>query len=448
MSINIFGEIYDLNTKHIHVLYKQLTEIPEEIKYLTQLTYLNLFMNCIKKIPEEIKYLTQLTNLDLRNNQIKEIPKEIQFLIQLTLLHFYGNLIEEIPSEIQFLTQLTQLYLGNNQIKEIPSEIHFLTQLTHLDLRNNQIKEIPNEIQFLTQLTLLHLNNNEIKEIQFLTQLTLLHLNNNEIEEIPKEIQYLTQLTILYLFVNQIKKIPKEIQFLTQLTDLHLSNNQINELPIEIVNLINLINFYYQNNPIENLLNPIIDRFINRNKNKQIYNIHNDTQNVHSSSIQQSIKDSIFNLLKQLKEPYKHNYLDDSILTQQTKEQLTEYSNCTDIHTQLECTFEELLNAVFYEINSFELEKQISAKKRINEEMLDGLCKCFTGRISRLVNSLSGLSEKVSIKISENEEISNIIILANKKYKQIGEKKDYVKKEMEERLYDKSLIEEWLSYID
>jgi Leucine-rich repeat (LRR) protein len=429
MSINIFGEIYDLNTKHIHVLYKQLTEIPEEIKYLTQLTYLNLFMNCIKKIPEEIKYLTQLTNLDLRNNQIKEIPKEIQFLIQLTLLHFYGNLIEEIPSEIQFLTQLTQLYLGNNQIKEIPSEIHFLTQLTNLILERNKIKEIPNEIQFLTQLTLLHLNNNEIKEIS-------------------KEIQFLTQLTDLSLTNNEIKEIPKEIHFLTQLTNLHLNNNQINELPLEIINLRNLTSFYYSNNPIENFLNPIINRFINQTQNKQLYNIHNDTQNVHSSSIQQSIKDSIFNLLKQLKEPYKYNYLDDSILTQQTKEQLIEYSNCTDIHTQLECTFEELLNAIFYEINSFELEKQISAKKRINEEMLDGLCMCFTGRISRLVNSLSGLSEKVSIKISENEEISNIIILANKKYKKIEEIKDYVKKEMQERLYNESLIEEWLSYID
>jgi predicted DNA-binding ArsR family transcriptional regulator len=169
---------------------------------------------------------------------------------------------------------------------------------------------------------------------------------------------------------------------------------------------------------------------------------------VHSSSIQQSIKDSIFNLLKQLKGPNKYNYLDDSILTEQTKEQLIEYSNCTNIHTQLECTFEELLNAVFYEIQTFDSEKQITAKKRINEEMLDGLCMCFTGRISRLVNSLSGLSEKVSIKISENEEISNIIILANKKYKKIEEIKDYIKKEMEERLYNNSIIEEWLSYID
>jgi Leucine-rich repeat (LRR) protein len=321
-----------------------------------------------------------------------------------------------------------------DKIKEIPKEIQFLIQLNHLYLMWNEIEEIP-------------------KEIKFLIQLTCLVLNINKIKEIPKEIQFLTQLNDLNLANNEIKEIPKEIQFLTQINYLYLANNEIKELPLEIINLRNIVSIYYYDNPIENLLNPIINRFINRIRNNQIrnnqiYNIHNDTQNVHSSSIQQSIKDSIFNLLKQLKEPYKYNYLDDSILTQQTKEQLTEYSNCTNIHTQLECTFEELLNAVFYEINSFELEKQISSKKRINEEMLDGLCMCFTGRISRLVNSLSGLSEKVSIKISENEEINNIIILANKKYKEIEEIKDYIKKEMKERLYDKSLIEEWLSYID
>jgi Leucine-rich repeat (LRR) protein len=316
-------------------------------------------------------------------------------------------------------------------IKEIPKEIQYLTQLTYLNLEYNRIKEIP-------------------KEIQFLIQLTELYLHSNQIEEIPKEIQFLTQLTELDLSFNFMKEIPKEIQFLTQLIHLYLHFNHIKVLPLEIINLRNLIYFYYNNNPIENLLNPVINRFINqiKNKNKQIYNIHNDTQNVHSSSIQQSIKESIFILLKQLKGPYKYYYLDDLVLTQQTKEQLIEYSNCTNIHTQLECTFEELLNAIFYEIHSFDLEKQISAKKRINEEMLDGLCMCFTGRISRLVNSLSGLSEKVSIKISENEEISNIIILANKKYKKIEEIKDYVKKEMKERLYDESLIEEWLSYID
>ena len=303
-----------------------------------------------------------------------------------------------------------------------------INETTELNLSGNQIKEIP-------------------KEIQYLTQLTELYFGRNQITEIPKEIQYLTQLTELRLWGNKIKEIPKEIQYLTQLTYLSLSSNQIKEIPLEIIHLRNLNYFHYSNNPIENLLNPIIHRFLNR-LNKQIDNIFNDTQNVHSSSIQQSIKDSIFNLLKPIKTPYKYNYLDDDILTQQTKEQLIEYSNCKDIHTQLECTFEEVLNAVFYEINTFDVEKQESSKKRINEEMLDGLCMCFTGRLSRLVNSLSGLSDKVLIKISDNEEISNIIILAKHKYEKIEDIKEYIEKELLERGYDNKIINEWLSYID
>jgi hypothetical protein len=98
----------------------------------------------------------------------------------------------------------------------------------------------------------------------------------------------------------------------------------------------------YTNDPINlqlNTRNEIIDKWI-------FYCINYQTI------------ESIFNILKQLKErPYKYNYFDDSILTQQTKLQLIEFSNCYGIHTQLECTFKELLNAVFYEINTFELEK-------------------------------------------------------------------------------------------
>jgi len=41
--------------------------------------------------------------------------------------------------------------------------------------------------------------------------------------------------------------------------------------------------------------------------------------------------------------------------------------------------------------------------------MQESECKCFTGRISRLVNCLSGYSDKVKIQISEGEEIGNII---------------------------------------
>ena len=61
------------------------------------------------------------------------------------------------------------------------------------------------------------------------------------------------------------------------------------------------------------------------------------------------------------------------------------------------------------------------------------------------MNSLNGLSDKVLIKISDNEEISNIRILAKKKYDNIEDIKQYIKKELLERDYT---INELLEYVN
>ena len=45
-------------------------------------------------------------------------------------------------------------------------------------------------------------------------------------------------------------------------------------------------------------MNPIIQRFIDRHRNIKNHNLYNDGQNVHISSVQQSVKESIINLLK------------------------------------------------------------------------------------------------------------------------------------------------------
>ena len=407
MEYTLYGKLYSTDLTKLDLSYENLTYIDPNIKYFINLQTLRLCFNKIKEIPKEIQYLTQLQTLSLPFNQIIKIPKEIKYLIKLESLYLSCNQIEEIPKEIQYFINLQSLYLCSNQIKEIP------------------------------------------KEIQYLTQLETLVLSNNQIKELPKEIQYLTQLETFELYANQIKELPKEIQYLVQLKFFYLSGNQIKELPLEITNLRNLDTFTYQNNPIENLLNPIINRFVQRIKNRgdNIHNLYNDTQNVHSSSIQQSIKDSIYNLMNEVKDDNKINYLDDSILTVQTKEALIEYSKDESIHSHLECTFEEVLQAVLLEINNLSDDLQIEVKNRLNEEMEDGLCKCFTGRLSRLVNSLSGYSNKVSIKISSAEEIGNVISIMKDKYDDIEEVKLNVEKELLERGYEKEVIDEWISYL-
>jgi hypothetical protein len=145
---------------------------------------------------------------------------------------------------------------------------------------------------------------------------------------------------------------------------------------------------------------------------------------------------------------YQLNYLSNTILTQRTKEALIEYSNCTDVHSIMNITFEELLKAVLIEFDSFDEENQKSVLEILNQEMEDSICKCFTGRLSRLINCLNGFSDKVSIKISTNEEISNIIIVLKNKITDTYELKKAIEMEMTERGYDKETIDIWIGYVE
>ena len=84
--------------------------------------------------------------------------------------------------------------------------------------------------------------------------------------------------------------------------------------------------------------------------------------------------------------------------------------------------------------------------------MNDSICKCFTGRISRLVNCLNGFNDNIKINISDNEQIGNIIILIKN---QLTEKNEYnlethkklVIENLLDKKYDMETINEWLDYL-
>jgi hypothetical protein len=147
---------------------------------------------------------------------------------------------------------------------------------------------------------------------------------------------------------------------------------------------------------------------------------------------------------------YPLTYLDWSVLNQKTKEIITEYIDCIDIHTMLNITFKELFTAVVIEMDKLSPDLQIEIQKRLNEEMQESECKCFTGRISRLVNCLSGYSDKVNIQITENEEINNIIsvIMSKRGLKTIAILKEEMRVALTERGYSDEKIAEWLEYVD
>ena len=394
---------------------------------------LNLSKKKINIIPSEIQYLTNLQKLDLNYNYINIIPSEIQYLTNLQELYLsYNNLII-ISSKIQYLTNLQKLKLSDNSINIIPSEIQYLTNLQNLDLCKNNIKIIPNEIQYLTNLQ-------------------ELYLDSNNINIITNEIQYLTNLEILELTKNQINNIPSEIQYLTNLEKIYLRENNINSIPIAIIRCTNLKSFYFDNNEIE-YIPPQVIRFLNRIKNIDKLQVYNDSQNIHNHSIQESLNNSINNIMQQEfiinEEIIMNEILNDTILTDKCKELLFEYSSNLDFHSVLLLNFKELLCHCWITINNLETKDEI--KKILNIEMLDSECKCFTGRITRLVNCLNGLSDLVKINISDNQQIGNIIIIIKEQLRDIytiEKHKELVKNELQERGYNENIINEWLDYIE
>lgn len=133
--IPIFKELYKLNDySFLYLCQMNLTEIPKDIGYLTQLTDLNLYSNLLKELPKEIGNLYRLQRLNLNNNLLEKIPKELGNLSNLTDLSIRHNRLKEIPVELSNLKKLKRLILRNNQLKELPINAEILSNLEELSV--------------------------------------------------------------------------------------------------------------------------------------------------------------------------------------------------------------------------------------------------------------------------------------------------------------------------
>jgi len=240
------------------------------------------------------------------------------------------------------------------------------------------------------------------------------------------------------------------------LQEFYCFRNNLIHLPVCILNWRNLRKINYINNPIE--LSPQLARFINRINNGSInnLNVYGDTQNVHNASIQVTIKDSI-NRLTTRSDLSKYNkddlikiILEDKDLNCQ--EQLIEYCADDSIHSLLLLNFSEILWYVLQTIKKdFNEETQKEIKLILNQEMKEAECKCFTGRLNRVVNCLNGFSDLVKINIQDSEQIGNIIFLIKEKLGSdynVEKHKELASKELTERGYDEETIKTWVEFIE
>ena len=333
--------------------------------------------------------------------------------------------------------------------KILPSSIINLTNLKILQCSHNNLTSLEG-IQNLINLKKLYCFCNQLTSldgIQNLINLTTLNFCVNNLTSLDS-IQNLTNLTEIYFSHNKLISLPSAIQNLTNLTTLSCSSNQLTSLPLELLNLRRLTRFYHEDNPIENI-HPLITRFLNRQTTIRQH-VYSDAQSVHNHNIQESVKTSLINLFKDNKSNFDFKeIIEDDVLTIKVKEALIEYCNDKTEHSTLLFTFEELLVLVWQRIESHVNNKDIKAI--LNQEMADSIC--FTGRISRLLNTLNGFYDDIKINIGSGEQIGNIILLTKEKLEREGNYsidlyKEIVFRELKERDYDQETIEVWLSQIE
>lgn len=219
----------------------QLSELPEEIEALANLSSLDLSKNQLATLPLTIGSLARLTSLDLSSNEFVELPPQIGQLTTLNALNLSSNQLTKLPPQIKRLVALKSLDVSNNKLTSLPPVASRLESLTSLSLDGNRISSLPKLIGDLKGLKLLSLDSNKLgllpSEIGRLRALGTLSLNDNKLSSLPPEIGQLAELTHLALNRNRLNLLPSEIGKLTGLQTLLLERNALKQLPRVLLKL-------------------------------------------------------------------------------------------------------------------------------------------------------------------------------------------------------------------
>lgn len=284
------GLIYSLNGTLEELILSQnnletIADVGLGLANLRLLTKLDLHDNRMREVPNEIRKLRNLVYLDLGHNVLSDLPdwgltparrladndydvdggaKSKMFwtkLNNLETLIMKDNNIKFLPDTMGSLRALNNLNLANNMIRHFPAMVAegLGNTLTMLDLSNNELQDVPNEIGKMKRLVRLDLSNNELRELApnmgNMDALIWMNLDNNQLYELPdnmwkmeslayvqanfNDIVFLSDslatngppLTIMELSNNKLKMLPEAIAELPLLYQLNVENNQIMSIP-------------------------------------------------------------------------------------------------------------------------------------------------------------------------------------------------------------------------
>jgi Leucine-rich repeat (LRR) protein len=219
-----------------------------------------------QKIQQALK--SGATELDLHGMELTELPESIGQLTQLTSLNLSSNQLTTLPDSLGQLTQLTSLNLSSNKLTTLPDSLGQLTHLTELDLSSNQLTTLPDSLGQLTWLHSLDVSNNRLATLPACTKnwlnLQKLYLGwvnpgGNPLKELPESIRELKNLVLLKAQSCQLIVLSNWVHELTKLKELHINKNQLTDLPPSLAQLEYLIDLMLKDNPLNPALQSAYD---------------------------------------------------------------------------------------------------------------------------------------------------------------------------------------------
>ncbi len=419
---------------------------------------LDCFHGILKEIPEYLK----LVSLNCAHNQITKIGK----LPKIKRLICWDNLLEKFSNR-QFL-YLEDLECSENQLESLPNMPNLVTlhcSFNNLDYIHSTSKLMILDCSYNERITKLPSFNNlkslkcqecSLTEIPYLPSLEILDCNHNQITRLS----HLTKLKKLNCSGNLLTNLPD----LPEINELNFSYNEISTLPdLHLYRHLDVL--IYHHNPInfetlEPRIREVLDLFqANQNHDEDDdlneIRIYDDNQNVHDSNINKSIIESVKKLMET---PNTIDYIDmvneiyeEQNLQLSTKELINDFCYIHTKHSILDITYKDLFIKVWNVIRTHEHKKEIL--KVLEQEIIDSETMCFIGKINRLVNCLNGFDPRINIKINENEQIANIIILIKHQLEEannynVDKHRILVIKELLERDISIDTIEIWIKSIE
>jgi hypothetical protein len=346
-------------------------------------------------------------------------------------LHSVNKLFCEEQTKLEFID------LSKNRINQIG--VNFPPNIISIDLSYNELVKLPQDNCFPLSLQLLDLSFNKLKDLPE----WIINLNENIVANMmPNQFWFNSYTNIslnrtihdYYLIMADRffdSGLRKKFEYAKRVIEHNLPNNEIqngqNNIPqirLELINNRPMFNDFnpIQNNRRANLLNPIHHNLIHHNPLHHNPNLRQTTaeqgQNVHNSAIQDSFAKSVDCLMKNTLP--KNDDFFNSMWRYYIFDGLNIIRNLTflnkvkadcelkDIITRIGVTYKEVMERIWTISENHEHKYEI--RRILKEEVMDGYGVCFTGRITRVVNSLCGFIDGITIGYSTNEQISNGII--------------------------------------